>query len=217
MKFLVLVLSLEALGVLGILRGRRQTERSILRQRRNICNVGELFQTNFDGDALNIDVAKSFIDYYANMGGFAGIPKMCSDDGSDLQERENLIYVINSKNSRRRRRETSSHTKENLTQKEGNVLRKRVANSDDFPQTQISETLRNIERLAVKGDEIEAKITAAAAVLGNPEIQNDTEQFLIYRQRMKSLLRAKIEFLIQEHTETMKEYRKFEIPQQFHR
>ena len=61
---------------------------------------------------------------------------------SDLQERENLIYVINSKTSRRRRRETSSDTKENLTQKNGNVRAKRVANSDDFSQTQTSDTLR---------------------------------------------------------------------------
>lgn len=219
LRFGLIVLAVECVCVLGIMRERRQVEKSQLRHRRSVCNVRQLFQTSYEGDTLNINLAQPFLDYYANMGGITGIPDMCADDGSGTAERENLIYVVNSEDSKRRRRETPSEGSENyLHGKMGNHRVRRVANEDSVNQdNSAKDNIRTIERLAVKSDEIEAKITAAASVLDSPDIAENKDKFLVYRQRMKSLLRSRLQTLIQEHLVTMEEYRKYEIPQQFHR
>merc|ERR1712168_359204 len=157
---------------------------------------------------IKIDVAPSIFDRVMSMG--LDFEDVCTPTDDLLKlEQENEIYFT-----------TTNHDSSGVDPSRSLHRRSTEAgnnNTANGSKTNSKATIRLIERLAVKTDELNTKIELATKLMNSPKVISNRELFLLYRQRMKTLLKQRLKLMIQEHRLTMDAYSRFEIPKHMHR
>jgi len=239
MILLLLVLEVSSSYVLGIANPAKRSLPEVTNsgarrvKRENTCNnIRNLVQTKTEGSTLNINLSELLYDRVMGLGSDLqdlSLGDICYDtNGFHQLERQNKVYVTN--NHELLKRETSGRKPQNsrpLWETPGddivNSRQRRVVHSrrqgvqGDGMMSSSNDNLRILERLAVKADEIETKIDIAEAMLDNPAVAENRQLFGMYKQRMKVLLKERMDLMIQEHQTMIDEYDNVEIPDHFHR
>jgi len=187
-----------------------RTKRDISREKRSDpCSLKKLFHMEKikkkDGDELSINVSPGMMDRM--MIHHLGYDSICNANELLDLERANRIYVTNNQDTFRGRRSV------------GDMKRQKRAAEETEQPIRVSgvERIHMIERLAVQVDQLQRKIELAAEILATPQIKHDRDMFMMYKQRMKSLLKAKLKLAIKENRIVLDTMEHINISDQFQR
>jgi len=187
-----------------------RTKRDISREKRSDpCSFKKLFHMEKikkkDGEEISINISPGMMDRLM-IHSFKYDSVCNSNELLDL-ERSNRIYVTNNQDTFRGRRSVGEKSRQ-----------KRDAKEIEQPlSVRGAERIHMIERLAVQVDQLQRKIELAAEILATPQIKHDRDMFMMYKQRMKSLLKAKLKLAIKENKIMLDTMEHINIHDQFQR
>jgi len=200
----VLLLVVQMMGMYSI---TTDTQRGVKERNKRTsekaCNPFNIMRIMKENKNIDINISESFFDRIYKTG---NLWEICNNMEVTTRETENQIYVINNLEQVREKRDIDDQEEE----KEVELKKRSTIDATD-------ENIRMIERLAVKIDELQTKIDIATAVLETQEIKSERKKFLLYKTRVKDLLKLQLQTAVQKHMAVMEEYERILLPDIFHR
>jgi len=141
---------------------------------------------------------------------------ICNGNKLNELETSNRIYVLNNQEGRSKRSIDGSQTRVRRSLGDQEKHRKEVE-SNSIASSRPVDKVRLIERIAVEVDQLDNHMHLAAQMLDTEKVKLNRQMFSIYKERMRSLLKAKLKLVIKENKIMLDSMENINISKHFHR
>lgn len=206
-----------------------RTKRSIDREKRDACSLNRLFsmERKKDDNEYKVDLNPGLVDRML-IHNF-DFDNVCNSNKMRDLEIANRIYVLNNQEEHSRKKRSAYGGEYKPTRYAGEAkprTRRSLGDMQKHEKQAIAggllrsdpvDQVRMIERIAVRIDQLDKHLHMAAQMLDSKKVQQDRQLVAIYKDRMKSLLKSKLQLTIKENQIMLNSMENIKLPKQFHR